>query len=271
MNEGIKLGKSSRSRERIGAVIRSVGELITIRRAAEILGLSTLETSKILSRWANQGWLARVRRGIYVSIPVEASTESMLEDSWVLIPQFFTPAYVGGWSAAEYWDLTEQIFRDICVLTQKPVGKKKLILHGAPFYLTHIKGNRFFGTKSIWKKETKVLISDIEKTILDILDNPLLGGGIIHSVECFQAALKHKEFQPSRLIDYALRLNNGAVFKRIGFLSERLLGIDHDLTQVCARNLTTGNAKLDPNGPADKLVTKWRLFVPNNFFRGFNI
>ena len=257
-----KLGKSSRSREQLGRLIREAGELITVANAAKIFELPTQETSKILSRWTAQGWLARVRRGVYVPVPVEASSERALEDSWILIPPFFSPAYVGGWSAAEHWDLTEQLFRDICVLTQRPVAQKKQVLHGVPFYLTHTKEAPFFGTKTVWKKESKILVSDIEKTILDIFT-----GGAIHSIDCFQEALKHKDFQVQRLIDYALHIRNGAVFKRIGFLSDFFLGEEHDLTRVCASNLTTGNAKIDPNGPADKLITKWRLFIPANLLQ----
>ena len=265
------LGKSSRSRERIGKLLREAGDLFDVARAGEILKLPTRETSKILSRWATQGWLKRIRRGVYVSVPVDASSDRALEDSWVLIPQFFAPAYIGGWSAAEHWDLTEQIFRDVCVLTQKPVTRQNLVLHGIPFFLAHRGEERFFGTKTVWKKDTKILISDIEKTILDIFANPHLGGGVAHMVDCFREALKHKDFQISCLIDYAIRMNNGAVFKRLGFLSQALLGSDHELTRTCAENLTQGNAKLDPKGPADKLMTKWRLFVPANLLRELSV
>ena len=53
-----------------------------------------------------------------VPVPVEAlSTDRAVEDAWVLVPtSFWLPQPIGGWSAAEHWDLTEQIFRDVCVL-----------------------------------------------------------------------------------------------------------------------------------------------------------
>jgi predicted transcriptional regulator of viral defense system len=261
------LGKSSRSRERIGNLLREVGEIFDVLRAGEVLNLPTQEASKILSRWTKQGWLKRVRRGVYVSVPVDAPSERALEDGRILIPKFFAPAYLGGWSAAEHWDLTEQIFTDVCVLTQKPVARQKILLHGVPFFLAHIGEKSFFGTKTVWRGETKILVSDIEKTILDILGNPHLGGGAVHMVECFREALKHKDFKASRLIEYSMRVNNGGVFKRLGFLSDTLLGGGHEMTRTCAGNLTRGNAKLDPRGPTDKLITKWRLFVPAHFLK----
>ena len=35
---------------------------------------------------------------------------SSLEDPLVIAEKLFSPCYVGGWSAAEYWGITEQIF-----------------------------------------------------------------------------------------------------------------------------------------------------------------
>lgn len=261
------VGKSSRSRERLSKLLQESGDLITVAHAAEVLGVQPLDVAKTLARWAMQGWLTRIQRGVYAAVPIEASAGQVLEDSWVLIPQFFAPAYVGGWSAAEHWDLTEQIFHDVCVLTQKPVARQKIVLHGSPFYLTHISKADFFGTKTIWRKTTKVLVSDIEKTLLDMFAHPPLGGGTPLMVDCFREALKHKDFQVSRLIEYALHLNNGAVFKRLGFVSATLLGVEHALTRTCAAHLTKGNAKFDPGAPADRLITKWRLFVPANLLQ----
>ena len=66
--------KKSRSRDRLGKLLREGGELLTIERAARILGLSNVETAKTLARWSSQGWLARVKRGLYVAVPIEAAS-----------------------------------------------------------------------------------------------------------------------------------------------------------------------------------------------------
>ena len=38
----------------------------------------------------------------------------------MLVPRLFTPAYVGGRAAADYWDSTEQVFNDIVVQSAQP-------------------------------------------------------------------------------------------------------------------------------------------------------
>jgi predicted transcriptional regulator of viral defense system len=64
--------------------------------------------------------LQRVGHGLYAAIPLDArATEQVLEDPWVLVPSLFGEAYIGGWTAAEHWDLTEQLFRDTLVFTTK--------------------------------------------------------------------------------------------------------------------------------------------------------
>jgi len=70
--------------------------------------------------------MSRVRRGLYVSVPLESRTADMpLEDPWLVADRLFSPCYIGGWSAAEYFGLTEQIFSTIIVMTvQKPRSRR---------------------------------------------------------------------------------------------------------------------------------------------------
>ncbi|MCB9334310.1 MAG: type IV toxin-antitoxin system AbiEi family antitoxin domain-containing protein [Lewinellaceae bacterium] len=265
-------GKSSKSRQRLSRLIREGGELFTVDKAAEILGMSNDDAAKTLARWRNQGWLTRIKRGVYAAVPLEADTTAQaIEDAWILIPKLFEPAYVGGWSAAEHWDLTEQIFKDIYVYTSRPVAKRKQTYHNISFVVTHIPVKYQFGTKPVWKKEIKILVSDPTRTIVDILADPKAGGGIQHTVDCLREYFKSTHFNESQLIEYATRLGNGAVFKRLGFLASQLLGEEAPLIHACLSQLTKGNAKLDPSQKADKLVTKWRLFIPINLQIGSEI
>jgi hypothetical protein len=87
--------------------------------------------TKVLARWQQQGWLKRVGPGIYAPIPLDASTtEQVLKDPWVLVPALFAPGYVGGWTAAEHWDFTEQLFRSVFVFTARPFRRKEPTVQG---------------------------------------------------------------------------------------------------------------------------------------------
>ncbi len=114
-NEGL----GSTSRQRLAALIRRSGPTFTVGEAAAILEIPRKPTAKMLARWVTQGWLKRLQRGRYMPVPLEADPDGMvLEDPWMLAATAFAPCYVGGWSAAEHWGLTEQLFRTLVVFSE---------------------------------------------------------------------------------------------------------------------------------------------------------
>jgi predicted transcriptional regulator of viral defense system len=256
----------TRPKEQLGKLVREAGDIFTVETAANVLGNNNTDTAKTLARWAKQGWITRIKRGLYAVVPIEATTTNRaLEDAWVIVPELFSHCYIGGWSAAEHWDLTEQIFRSICVLTERNYSPKQQEVHSISFSLTKISPDLMFGTKAVWRKDKKILVSDPHKTILDMLYDPQLGGGIHHLIDCMKEYVNGAHYNAEKLIEYAERMDNGAVFKRLGFIAECLLGDEHSITEFCRKNLTKGNAYLDPKLKSAFLITRWRLFVPKNF------
>jgi predicted transcriptional regulator of viral defense system len=264
MNTISGIGKIDR--QRLSETIRGTKGSISVSEAAKILEISPSDAAKMLSRWSKKGWLSRVKRGIYVPIPLESRTPDMpLEDAWIIAERLYSPCYIGGWSAAEYWSLTEQIFRAIVVMTTKKPRDRNPTLRGTNFLLRTIPEKAMFGLKPVWRKEIKVWVSDPTRTIVDILNAPQLGGGIRSVVDIFENYVKSENKNIDSLIEYASRLGNGAVFKRLGFILERFGPDEKQAINACKSRLTKGNSKLDPNLPADKLITRWRLWVSRNW------
>ena len=251
--------------QQLAQLVSATGDVIKIDDAERVLGISRVDASKLLSRWKKQGWVRRVGPGTYVAANLDSLTsEHVLEDPWVLVPALFEPAYIGGRSATEYWDLTEQIFNDTMVMTAAKIRQRNQIRHNNKFSLKHIDPKRIFGTKTIWRGQSRIAISDVHRTIVDILDDPAIGGGIQHVEDCLKAYLRREDSDTKQLIKYGDRLNNGALFKRLGFLAERC-GATKSLIAECKKRLTSGNAKLDPALDCNKLVTPWRLWVPQQW------
>ncbi|MGH9615193.1 MAG: type IV toxin-antitoxin system AbiEi family antitoxin domain-containing protein [Acidobacteriaceae bacterium] len=251
------------SRSRLAAVLRTSGDLITVDDAVAALSVSRSVAAKALARWAQQHWVKRLRRGLYAPIPLALSPdEQVLEDPWTLVPELFDPAYVGGASAAHYWGLTEQLFRTVFVYTARPVRRAEQVIQETVFQVRHIQSNLIFGTKAIWRGRAKIQVSDSHRTMIDVLDDPSSGGGIRHVEDCLRAYFAHKDADIHRLIEYGDRLGNGAVFKRLGFIGERL-NAPPELLSACIERLTSGNAKLDPELESPRLVRRWRLRIPD--------
>ena len=252
-------------RRKLARVIRSAGDIVHIADAKRALGVDRSSAAKLLSRWASQGWLRRVGPGAYVPVSLDSlASELVLEDPWVLVPALYGPSYIGGRTAAEHWGLTEQIFRDTVVVTTRPVRARVQQRAGATFTLRHVQPNLIFGTKSIWRGRTRIAMSDIHRTIVDMLDDPALGSGIQHVEDCLVSYFHRRDRNDSTLLAYADRIGNGAVFKRLGFLTERC-GAGTTLVHACQERLTQGNAKLDSAFPCRRLITRWRLLVPESW------
>mgnify|MGYP001043966272 CR=1 FL=1 len=259
-------GLGKLDRQRLSETIRGTKGSISVSEAAELLGVSASDAANMLARWTSKGWLSRVKRGVYVPIPLESRTTDIpLEDAWIVAERLFRPCYIGGWSAAEYWSLTEQIFRTIVVMTTQKPRNRRPNFKGTSFLLRTIPEKAMFGLKAVWRKEVKVLVSDPSRTVIDMLSDPQLGGGIRSVADIFKNYMKLEIKNMDFLIEYATRLGNGGVFKRLGFLLEKFNPDEKQAIEACKSKLTKGNSKLDPELAGDKLVTRWRLWVPENW------
>jgi predicted transcriptional regulator of viral defense system len=256
-------GFPATGRDRLGRLLRTGDAVLTPEAAARALSVTRLQAAQQLARWAKAGWLARVRRGVYVPVPVEsASPDVPLDDAWSVAARLFAPCYIGGWSAAEHWGLTEQIFRATCVMTTTRPRDRRPTLRGSAFELHTVPQDRLFGLKTVWRGQARVQVSDVARTLADMLADPQLGGGIRHVSDMLATLLREHAADAPRLIEYIERIGNGAAFKRLGFMLEARHPEQASLIDACRSRLTSGYVKLDPKLPAVRLVTAWRLWVP---------
>ena len=256
------------SRERLAAVLRATKEVVSIDATARTLDLDRTAAAKLLSRWRKQGWLRRVGSGLYVPVPLDLTgSEQVVQDPWVLVPTLYGQCYIGGWTAAHHWELTEQLFNETLVFTTRRVDEKRTTAQGVRFLLHHAAKKRLFGLKAIWRGTTRVNVSDPVRTLIDMMAMPETGGGIDHAAECLAAYMKMPARDDALLIRYAEQFGNGAIFKRVGFLAETHLK-KPELADACRARLTQGYARLDPALPCKHLVTAWRLWVPERWKQG---
>jgi predicted transcriptional regulator of viral defense system len=250
------------SRARLAVVLRASKEIVSVDSTSQVLGINRRRAAQLLSRWRLQGWLRRVGHGLYVPVPLDlAGSEQIIADPWVLLPALFGQCYIGGWTAAHHWELTEQLFNETVVFTTRRITNKRSTVQGAVFVLHNVSAKRLFGLKTLWRGSTKVLISDPARTLIDMIAAPVIGGGIDQVADCLTTYLSSKTGDRDLLIRYAGLFANGAVFKRLGFLAETLLH-DQKLADSCRARLTQGYARLDPALSTPKLITTWRLWIP---------
>src|SRR3989338_2086387 len=250
-------------REMLSKLMRESKGIVRIEAVPQILSISRQEAKKLLSRWEAQGWVTRLKRGIYLPLPLEAqSAEQWSEDPWVLATILYEPCYIGGWSASEHWGLTEQLFREVVVFTTRFQRTREKTVLGSKLKIKTIKKEKMFGTTTIWKGQLKTFVSDPSRTIVDLLEDPLVGGGFTQGVEVFKKYMSGEMKNTDKLLSYIQQYGNRAVFKRIGFLCETLFPSETKLIQVAEKRVSKGYSLLDPAGTSTgQYLRKWALRI----------
>lgn len=224
------------------------------------LGVDAHVAARKLANWAEKGWLRRVRRGLYIPVPVDAEhPEGWSQDALVVAAAVWSPCYFTGWTSASRWGLTEQVFRTTVVKTAQRVRHAQVRLLDADYLLVHVPEESMgWGMEVVWQEEVQLRLADPTRTVVDILDAPRIGGGVRTAAEILGAYLD--DHDAARLIEYADRLGNRTVFKRLGYLVEALGRGEPNLIAACQERLPAGLAMLDPSGPTDgPRVPRWGL------------
>lgn len=136
---------------------------------------------------------------------------------------------------------------------------RNTIIKGTEFQLVFIRPKHIFGLANHWAtKQDSVRISDIERTVIDGLRQSDYGGGITEVAKGLW--IRRRDLKPGRLVEYALRLQVGAVIRRLGYLLE-LYGLAPEPELERLRSaLTATYSLLDPLLPADgPHLASWRL------------
>ncbi|MCB0368371.1 MAG: type IV toxin-antitoxin system AbiEi family antitoxin domain-containing protein [Bdellovibrionales bacterium] len=264
-----ELSGLSRKERDILTQLSKTGKLVfSANDIEDVANVGRARANLILSRLSSKGWLQRLLPGTYRIVPIESdSSDPVVEDSWALATELFNPCYISGWSAAEHWGLTDQIFDSLVVFTATKQKASSKIIGGVKFRIRQINQNRIFGTKTIWEKSSKIFVADIHKTLIDILELPSIGGGGRHVLDIAKAYWRSKEADSSILLKYAKKVGKGSVFKRLGLVAESFGKVDKDWLMECKARSSSGIIKFDPNGPAKgRIITKWgiRINVPES-------
>lgn len=252
-------GISGESRAQLARVVAPGRNLVTVSDVVEALGVERPEAAGRLARWAQQGWLRRVKRDLYVPVPVDASDpQSWGADPLMLADAVWGPCYSSGWTSANHWGLTEQSFRTTVIKTARGVRatEQKLLDHN--YLLAHVAESGLdWGLVTEWRDGRRIKIADPTRTVVDVLDSPRIGGGIRLIAEFLRSYLDDNDL--ATLIEYADRLGNRTVFKRLGLLAEHLGGPDQ-LIEECHSRLSLGYPLLDPTQGSDgQRSARWRI------------
>lgn len=238
--------------------------IFTTEEAHQILSGSRPAVYKLMHDLVQGGWLHSLGKGHHVIIPLKAGLERLPPVHEFVIAHHLAPeGYVAYWTALHHHGLTEQIPRTVWIAT--PGRRREATVAGVRYVFVTLRPYKVFGQQPIWiegQSASIASIADLEKSVADALDHPEHSGGIGEVAKALATAMTERDADLERLTEYALRMRNRAIFKRLGYLAEALSLPPKDLTKRWQVALSAGYAKLDPSLPASgSFDRRWRVQV----------
>ena len=215
-----------------------------------------------LSEMVKSGMLYKVSRNNYHIIPHNADPESYVPDAHQVAKCLMGNRvyYIGYCSALRIHglELNSEVGKsetDVYLVTGKQMKPAVKSLGGIDYHLIHSNPTRFFGFESIWINQfEKAMVSDLEKTIVDMASTPRHCksiAGLGHAI--FKM---NKRIDQNRLFNYFARNMNKSGKKRYLYLTE-LLGLEwNDKHEMMLNELGSGVSLLDPESANQGIIVK---------------
>ncbi len=229
-------------------------ERLTIFSAAEVcrfLNCSRNSAYRMLYSLKRKGWVKEVVRGKYQLLTMGGQPT---EDLLALACNLVWPSYVSFWTALNYYKFTEQAPKTIFLATTK--RKREIKMGDVRVQFVQFSPKRFFG----YTKVDRICIAEREKAIIDSLIFPRY---VALSEVCKALSAAGGEVSFEKLVDYAMKMENASLNKRLGFLIELLgLKLAPGLLETIRMNIGRGHSLLDPTKRRSKIYDRrWMLNV----------
>lgn len=227
---------------------------------ADITGLEASSARSLIRKAENRGLVTRLKPGLFVLVPPELGSGREFSGNPFLTARAMVSGaeyYISHSSAMELHRMVTQ--PQFAVFTSTPKRLRNRTIHGTEFRFVFTQAEHMFGVTTQWiTKQDSVLISDLERTLIDGLRQPEYCGGIAEVAKGLW--MRHADVKTSRIIEYALRLRVGSVIRRLGYLLD-LYGLAPEAELKRLRSIMTVTySVLDPVMPKGGPYTaRWRL------------
>jgi predicted transcriptional regulator of viral defense system len=185
-----------------------------------ITGLQPASARSLVAGLVRRGVATRLKPGLFLLVPQELGHESeYLGNPYVVARELAgtTDYYLSHAAAMEIHQMVTQ--PQLAVFVTSPKAVRPRMILGTEFRFVRSKPEHMFGIVEHWATKTeRVHVSDRERTVLDGLTHSEHCGGFTEVAKGFW--MRRDDIDVGSLVDYALRLDVGAVIQRLGFLLE---------------------------------------------------
>ena len=237
-------------------------EIFGIEDVCELTGLPNDSARSLVRKLVLRGLVTRLKPGLFQLVPFQLGSErEFVGNPYVVARALIQPHtyYISHASAMDIHGMLTQ--PQFAVYITTPVRHRPMNVHGYDYCFVRTKPEHFFGITKHWvDKQQQVLVSDLEKTIIDGLKQPEHCGGFTEVAKAFW--IRRSEMDIERLVDYALRLDIGIVAKRLGFMLDTFGVTEPEQIKRLQAKAKRPYLLLDPIMPNEgSYQSRWKLRV----------
>jgi predicted transcriptional regulator of viral defense system len=240
------------------------GEYLAARGARDDRSPRTADS--LLTRHAAAGKVLHVRRGLYASVPAGATPDTFQVDPFLLATKLAPDAAVAYHAALQFRGKTYSVWHRFAVLTRSHV--RPLDFQGSEFVGVRppraLDGLPDLGGGIVSEPHAggTVRVTSFERTLVDVLDDPDLGGGW---EEIWRSLEMVEYFDLSAVVEHTLERASALTTARVGFFLEQHredLFVEDQHLETLREHAPRQPRYLDRKREAGRLVKPWNLVVP---------
>jgi len=220
----------------------------------------------LLAYYKRNGRLLRIKRGLFVTVSPGEDPKSYPVDPFLLAAKMTADAVLAYRTALEFYGKAHSIQESFSYLTDtfpRPLTFREYRFCGVRFPKRLKNEKKLFCVNSEERSGVSIHVTNLERTMVDVLDRPELGGGweeIWRSLEGIEF------FDLDQVVEYTLLLKNRTTAAKIGFFLEQhreaLMVNDSHLEALSNLRPRRPHYMMRTSRKPGRLVANWNLVVP---------
>lgn len=233
---------------------------------------SAFTSKALLAYHIKQGHIVRIRQGLFASIPFGSDPETYPIDPYLIATHLVEDAVIGYHTALAFHGFAYSTgYRFIYLTQHKPqiLNFRNETYQSVSFpclLITKSKQTIYTNVEDVKGIDTRV--TSLERTLVDVMDRPPLGGGW---EEIWRSLNMISRLKIEHVIQYALLLENATTIAKVGYYleqrSDELKVSEVHLNQLLAYTPVSPHYMDSSAKKAGTFISKWNLIVPNSIIK----
>jgi len=228
---------------------------------------SAYTQKNLLAHYEQRGKIVRVRRGVYAAVPPGSTPDTAPVDPYLVASRLAADAVLAYHTALSFHGRAHSVsqrFEFLTATAPRPLTFRSWQFRAVRFPPALCRRQQEnFAVEETERSGLPVRVTSLERTLVDVLDRPDLGGGweeIWRSLETVEF------FNLDRVIEYVVLLGNATTAAKAGYYleehREKLMVEEGHLERLAALRPKEPHYLARGAKTERKLVGRWNLVVP---------